>query len=67
VRIRLHDGTSRLFTTRAKQRSLTIRDVGTRTFGAVTVAGMVATSSKPGPVRSAGVKKKAKKARKKRH
>jgi hypothetical protein len=40
VRVRLHDGTSRLYTVRAKKRSLRIAGVATRTFGSVTVAGL---------------------------
>ncbi|MFL5845727.1 MAG: hypothetical protein ACJ762_13655 [Solirubrobacteraceae bacterium] len=66
VRIKLHDGTSKLFVLGAKARSLKIPGVATRTFGSITVAGLTATSSKAGPERKAGVKKKPKK-RKRRH
>lgn len=58
VRVRLHDGTSKLYVLGGKQRALTIPGVATRTFGTVTVAGLTATSNKAGPARKAGVKKK---------
>ncbi|MCW2992241.1 MAG: domain containing protein, partial [Solirubrobacterales bacterium] len=67
VRIRLHDGTSKLFVLPAAKRSVTIRGVATRTFGSITVAGMTATSTKAGPARKAGVKKQPKKHGKARH
>jgi hypothetical protein len=57
VRVRLHDGTSRLYTVRAKKRSLRIGGVATRTFGSVTVAGLT-RSGVAGPAGKATVKKK---------
>ena len=57
VRIRLHDGTSRLYVVGGKARSLRIRRVAKRTFGSITVAGLTATSVKAGPARRAGVKR----------
>jgi hypothetical protein len=62
VRVRLHDGTSRLYTVRAKKRSLRIPGVASRTFGSVTVAGLT-RSGLAGPARKATVKRKARRHR----
>lgn len=66
VRVRLHDGTSRLYVVKAKKRSLTIPGVAKRTFGSVTVAGLT-RSNLAGPSRKATVKQvKKKRAKRKR-
>lgn len=64
VRVRLHDGTSRLYVRPAKARSFTLPSVPTRTFGTVSVQAVSKTGVK-GPARKAGVKRK--RAKKKRH
>jgi hypothetical protein len=65
VRVRLHDGTSRLFTVRAKKRSLKVPGVARRTFGSVTVAGLT-RSGLAGPSRKASVKRKVAKHKRRR-
>jgi hypothetical protein len=65
VRVRLHDGTSRLYTVGAKKRSFTVPGVATRTFGSISVQG-ISQSGVRGAERKAGVKKKPKK-KKRRH
>lgn len=58
VRIRLREGTSKLFVLGGDKRSLRIPGVPAATSGSVTVAGLGATSTRPGPAASDAVKRK---------
>jgi hypothetical protein len=60
VRVRLHDGTNRLYTVSAKKRSFTVPGVATRTFGSISVQA-ISKNGVRGAERKDGVKKKKKK------
>jgi len=58
VHLRLHDGTNHIYILSRSKRSVGIKGVTASTFGSVTVAGLTATSNRPGPAARATVKKR---------